>query len=480
MGGEHRNLIPVSVQKRLTKFYVANLPVRCSGSDLAGVVRVHAEIYDIYIARKRDKMGNRFGFVSLLDVKNMGKMEKTPSNIRMGDYKLSFNVARFTLEDGEINNRQTRKPKIKVATEVTGNPIRRKEIGGEPLVGVRSFKDAVLGRSTEMKDEKVITVQDDFKAYEHVIGKAVIVRMVDFKALREAGGCIREMSAGEGLVQYVGGMFIMVSFPSGEEMERFVRLAKEKVDIFQSVEKWAGQTLPFERVVWLRVQGIPLHLLDNVVINRIGESFGKVVQCGQHDERDSDLSYDYVGVLVSEGRKIVEEVIIQWKGRRYRVWVAEETGDWDTEFLAKDKEEGVPPVNRNQSQASENTVNPVENVFMEGPEIVEGNKEGEDYVHNQNIRDEDVSDFNNQSVGVNMEGFENFAGVSKEVNELVGNGLFTANKDKIVFKKVGRRRMGPYKDRMVSVDDRPSSRKRPRMEIDTNGLDPFGLTFFWA
>ncbi|MFS7944885.1 putative RNA-binding domain superfamily [Helianthus anomalus] len=56
MGSERRKPIPANIQKRLTKFFVSNLPVRCSGSDLAGFVRVHAEIYDIYIARKRDNI----------------------------------------------------------------------------------------------------------------------------------------------------------------------------------------------------------------------------------------------------------------------------------------------------------------------------------------------------------------------------------------------------------------------------------------
>ncbi|MFS8034671.1 hypothetical protein Hanom_Chr17g01583891 [Helianthus anomalus] len=121
------------------------------GNDLAGYVRVHAEIYDIHIARKRDKIGNRFGFVSLLDVKNTREMEKTLSNIRMGDYKLCFNVARFTLEDGEINSRQTEKLKPKVPTGFGWNPMKGKETKGEAFVGSRSFKDAMMGRPTEEK-----------------------------------------------------------------------------------------------------------------------------------------------------------------------------------------------------------------------------------------------------------------------------------------------------------------------------------------
>ncbi|MFS7987211.1 hypothetical protein Hanom_Chr11g01019791 [Helianthus anomalus] len=94
-------------------------------------------------------MGNRFGFVSLLDVKNTGEMEKTLSNIRMGDYKLCFNVARFTLEDGEINSRQAERSKPKSATGSIKNATKGMESNGHNYVGMRSFKDAILGRSTE-------------------------------------------------------------------------------------------------------------------------------------------------------------------------------------------------------------------------------------------------------------------------------------------------------------------------------------------
>ncbi|KAF5799300.1 putative RNA-binding domain superfamily [Helianthus annuus] len=385
MGGHQKN-IPVNIQKRLTKFFVSNLPVRCSGNDLAGFVRAHAEIYDICIARKRDKMGNRFGFVSLLDVKNTGEMEKVLSNIRMGYYKLSFNVARFILEEGEINNRQTEKIKPKIVTGIGGN-AKGMETIGDTRVGMRSFKDAFLGRPTEEQRGKVIVVNDEFKANEHVLGKVVIVAMADFKALQEASETIKGMMLGERVVQYVGGMFILVSFKNSEDVERFSVLSKEKRDVFRSMEKWAGQSLPFERIAWLRVQGIPLHLLDNYVINRIGESFGKIVQVGQHGVWDSDLSYDYVGVLVTEGKRIQEEVVMQWKGRRYRVWVEEEIGDWEPDFLGKDRGVEGAPVNRSQSAVTENPASNNPYGFMECTEFSvgnNGNKESSQTIHIEN------------------------------------------------------------------------------------------------
>ena len=105
--GSHRKPIPVEILARITKFYVSNLPERCSGADLAKEIRNFGNIFDIYVARKRDKVGRRFAFVSLLDVKDRGEMEKVLSAIQLGDYKIKVNVARFVLEEGEVNERKS-------------------------------------------------------------------------------------------------------------------------------------------------------------------------------------------------------------------------------------------------------------------------------------------------------------------------------------------------------------------------------------
>ncbi|KAJ0778460.1 hypothetical protein HanRHA438_Chr02g0094211 [Helianthus annuus] len=309
-----------------------------------------------HIHSQRDKLGNRFGFISLLDVKDTVGMEKKLSDIRMGDFKLCFNVARFTLEDGEISNRQPETMKPKIIKGVSDGTSGGKESSGGNVVGVRSFKDAILGRRSESKEENVIVIKEDFKRPELGNGKAVIARMKDFKRLKEAESLVRELMAGAGIVQYVGGMYVLVSFSTWEEVENFLALSKEKGEMFRSAEKWIGQSLPFERIAWLRIQGVPLHLLDNSVINQVGERFGKIVQGGLHDDRDSDLSFDYVGVLVAEGKRIQEEVVLQWKGRRFRVWVEEEVGDWVPDFLTKEKRVESIIDNTNEDQVVEGQV----------------------------------------------------------------------------------------------------------------------------
>ncbi|MFS7943715.1 hypothetical protein Hanom_Chr06g00503501 [Helianthus anomalus] len=105
----------------------------------------------------------------------------------------------------------------------------------------------------------------------------------------------------------------------------------------------------------------------------IGESFGKLVQVGQHGEWDSDLSYNYVGVLVSEGKRIhggcaMEGTEIESMGGRGSRRLG-------TGVLGKERSEEVAPVNRSQSLMPEKQTFSNSDEVMEGTIFSGGNKE---------------------------------------------------------------------------------------------------------
>ncbi|KAI3801833.1 hypothetical protein L1987_29950 [Smallanthus sonchifolius] len=78
---------------------------------------------------------------------------------------------------------------------------------------------------------------------------------------------------------------------------------------FSSLERWSGQVLPFERIAWMKIRGVPLHLAENAVFNTIAAGYGKVVQPSQL------------------------QVILKWRDRAFRVWISEEEGIWLPECL---------------------------------------------------------------------------------------------------------------------------------------------------
>ncbi|KAM0037030.1 hypothetical protein Hdeb2414_s0014g00433401 [Helianthus debilis subsp. tardiflorus] len=125
-------------------------------------------------------------------------------------------------------------------------------------------------------------------------------------------------------------------FHDGESAKHFLEVKEIWGPWFSKLDPWNGQTLPLERVAWLKLCGIPLHLLDSDVLGLIGEAFRKVLHVPKLLEEDQDLSIVWVGVLVSVSSRIRDVVSLRWGNRGFRIWVEEDPVDWVPDCLARD------------------------------------------------------------------------------------------------------------------------------------------------
>ncbi|MFS7954961.1 hypothetical protein Hanom_Chr07g00636831 [Helianthus anomalus] len=99
-----------------------------------------------------------------------------------------------------------------------------------------------------------------------------------------------------------------------------------------------------ERVAWLRMIGIPIHLFDPEVMIQIGEQFGKVLHSPKFVEEDSDVSVCSVAVLVGDVGRINGSVKIFWNKKSYRIWVEEELEVWVPDCLHSSRSDDAGPV----------------------------------------------------------------------------------------------------------------------------------------
>ncbi|MFS7905684.1 hypothetical protein Hanom_Chr01g00050581 [Helianthus anomalus] len=125
----------------------------------------------------------------------------------------------------------------------------------------------------------------------------------------------------------------MISFPNEPSARIFLESKNVWGPWFSRLDMWVGQSLPLESVAWLRILGIPLHLLDADVLSQVGESFGKVLHVPRFLDGVQDLSVFSVGVLAGEAPRTREPVNLKWKDRLYRVWVEEEQEVWVPDCL---------------------------------------------------------------------------------------------------------------------------------------------------
>ncbi|KAJ0492067.1 putative RNA recognition motif domain, nucleotide-binding alpha-beta plait domain superfamily [Helianthus annuus] len=176
----------------LLKFFVSNLPDRCSSVVVGEFFSVFGNVARVYVARKRDKNGNNFGFVTFKGVKDVKELEGRMKGVKMGNFKLQVNLARFAAE----NSGGYTAPVVG-----TGHPNRSgSDAWGQgnvySLRDDRSYSD-VLGKnkgkvsSAFVRDggfdgapvERSVVVPDRIFAFKDLSGLAVIGRTVNLETL---------------------------------------------------------------------------------------------------------------------------------------------------------------------------------------------------------------------------------------------------------------------------------------------------------
>ncbi|KAJ0809238.1 putative RNA recognition motif domain, nucleotide-binding alpha-beta plait domain superfamily [Helianthus annuus] len=288
----------------IVKFFVSNLPDKWSSKEIGDFFSSFREVVGVYVARKRDKEGNRFGFMSFSGARNKSDLVESLKSVRMGNYKLRTNIARFSLENFADSRSKEYGPKeygprpcqgVGNSQLFGGQPRPTRPVAANPL-GL-AYRDILVGSSKNiMLEEKVVEVSSFVKPLDSWFG-------------------------GDGFIQRLGG-----------ECEGMIL-----------VDGSLGGPNSFVRTYCLAKDlRSPDPLLDNEVLDSVGRLFGKVVHASSLSYDSSDLSYDLVGIFVGDGGRINDSVTLKWKDRKFVVWVHEETDDWVPDCIGNEevREEG--------------------------------------------------------------------------------------------------------------------------------------------
>ncbi|KAM0018702.1 hypothetical protein Hdeb2414_s0026g00676931 [Helianthus debilis subsp. tardiflorus] len=201
-----------------------------------------------------------------------------------------------------------------------------------------SFKEVLTG---ELAEAKSIVLEDNFVENEDLLGCALVVRLKNVDDLRNIRVILKEMRIPGGAVSYLGGMAVLIKFNCKEHAVMAKDELEGKKDEFDLIELWEGQDIKYERIAWLKIYGIPLQVMSNKVLDDIGSLYGYIVKSAQHEKDDVDVSFHYVGVLVNDGKRIQDVVTLKWRGKLFKAWIHEKSGDWIPYFVAPSSGEEV-------------------------------------------------------------------------------------------------------------------------------------------
>ncbi|KAI3761122.1 hypothetical protein L1987_51530 [Smallanthus sonchifolius] len=130
------------------------------------------------------------------------------------------NIARFTLEEGEIGPEYN---KSKRKDDGQEHAARKEEVhlgrnASTFFNGNRSFRDTLTGRQGTSKELKTVIVDSQLNAFRGLHGKALVARMIDLDALKSIYLILNEICPGLGRVQYLGGLSVTTPVPEPEPL----------------------------------------------------------------------------------------------------------------------------------------------------------------------------------------------------------------------------------------------------------------------
>ncbi|KAI3731537.1 hypothetical protein L1987_62726 [Smallanthus sonchifolius] len=213
---------------------------------------------------------------------------------------------------------------------------------------------------------KSITIENNIHPYpQHCIGRSVLGVAKDIQALSETRKMFNEGGfIGAGFL-YVGGLTVLLCLKEAHEAIEFV-LAKERVwgNFLSSAEVWDGQVVPLERIVGLKIVGIPFPVRDSNVFDQVGGLFGKIVSPSQFSWSNADTSSGQCSILSAIEGRIDEEIELSWNNGLYKVRVTEDSNSWAPTFTGESSSSESPSKDDDSYQdLEEGEINPVDLVM---------------------------------------------------------------------------------------------------------------------
>jgi len=89
-------------------FFFSNLLATYEEYDMVKIFQKWTRVKEVFISRRSNRWGRKFGFVQFFELANVGRLEKDLNRIYIGNIKLYVNVPRYKRDDFEEVSVQTR------------------------------------------------------------------------------------------------------------------------------------------------------------------------------------------------------------------------------------------------------------------------------------------------------------------------------------------------------------------------------------
>jgi len=248
------------------RFFFANFPNGYGEIDMIKVLPRWARVKEVFISRRRNKWGRRFGFVRFFEVRNVRRLQRDLDQIYIGNLKLHVNIPRYRRNEADSKGAE-RNPRVdqkemgrnsrkrKVETHGVIEKKKTKEVWKAKL-GRKSFVEVVKGKAH--KRWKGLVINSECQVLPWMVNSVIgqFRAELGFEQL-----CDDFVKGGMSMVRvrFLGDNRAFLTPKEGESMEELINLNKEWFEsVFQTIVPWSEEYVVGHKVVWVRCFGLPL------------------------------------------------------------------------------------------------------------------------------------------------------------------------------------------------------------------------------
>jgi hypothetical protein len=312
--GDRRNGFVDRMEKETTSFFFTNFPDEVQAMELWALFAKHGRVGEVYIPNKRDKWGNRFGFVIFKEVKSVESLSSRLDDVWVGSYKIRVNLSRFgrkrSAPPADQSKFSTPKKVIEDVAQFSG-----------------PFKQALLKSGGEQDKSMVASVEvevipDMLQSLEGSwVGRlmeGVEVRALQTKLWLAGFHTIRVIVMGRDIV--------LISSSSGEELRGPLCKKGWWGGLLFDIKRWTPNLVYDKRVIWVKMLGIPLHAWGENTFRLLANRCGTFLSLDAGTRNKYRLDVARVKLEVPLGGRVDQSVKIIVHGASYWVRVMEEGG----------------------------------------------------------------------------------------------------------------------------------------------------------
>jgi hypothetical protein len=303
-----------NLDKVSTSFFITNFPEEATANDLWGLFLKYGRVREVYIPKKLDKWGRRFGFVKFKEVKDVEAMSASLVDVWLGSFKLRVNHARFSRsEKNEVDP-------LGVGSQGTCVEKEGSQAG-------RSFKTALLninGGGSSPGEQLVIKAATDKSFWRELQGS-----MVGLLACEKDVKRIQTTLYMEGYrsisVTNMGSNMVLLRSPVAGDVEKLMRSKNECLKYyFSELKPWVSGIVAKQREIWVQVLGIPLHIWGDEFFKQLGAKFGVFLDYDDATTSRRRLDVARLKILTDIWTVIDAAVKVEVDSVIFEVWVVEE------------------------------------------------------------------------------------------------------------------------------------------------------------